>query len=183
MKQVKHALIMTFAASLLFLSTAQTAFAQEDGGGGAGGGGLGILVGPQAELGYVRGPNYPSDPNDSKTGLLVGLYVGTSGLELRPQALIVEGGYRGFLMDAGLRVTPKWFGQDEYLFNLISPYVVLGGSLGYPWSAGWSARAGLGLALMQFGSINAEIGWRSHRFDASTQIDGITVGLRAAYPF
>ena len=48
---------------------------------------------------------------------------------------------------------------------------------------GRNAKAGLGIALMQFGSINAEIGFRSHRFDAATWIDGVTIGLRATYPF
>jgi hypothetical protein len=142
-----------------------------------------FLIGPQAELTYIRGPNYPTDPSDSKTGLLLGVYAGVSGFELRPSALISEGAYKGFLLDGGLRVTPKWFGQEEYLFNLISPYVVLGGSVGYPWSIGWSAKAGLGVALLEYGSINVEIGYRSHRLDQNILIDGVTIGARATYPF
>ncbi|MGV3523440.1 MAG: hypothetical protein ACO1RX_04410 [Candidatus Sericytochromatia bacterium] len=142
-----------------------------------------FLVGPSAELGYVRGPNFATDPADSKPGLLVGLYAGASGFELRPAGLIVEGQYRGFVMDAGIRMTPKWFGQEEYLFNFISPYAVLAGSIGYPWSVGWNGRLGLGVALMEYGSINAELGYRSHRLDESTLLEGVTVGLRATFPF
>lgn len=151
--------------------------------GGVGIPGLQLLVGPRAELNFMPGVNYPTDKNDRKVGMLLGLYIGTSGIEVVPNVLISEGQYRGFILDAGLRVTPKWFGQDEYLFNLIAPYAVLGGSVGYPWSVGWNAKAGLGIALLQFGSLNAEIGYRSHTLDATTKLDGVTVGLRYTYPF
>ncbi len=142
-----------------------------------------FLIGSQADLISFRGPNYPGDPKDSRTGLILGGYIGASGIELKPNILISEGKYRGFLMDLGVRMTPKWFGQDEYLFNFISPYAVLSGSVGYPWSVGWGAKVGLGLALMEFGSINAELGYRFHRMDQSLLLDGVTVGVRAAYPF
>ncbi|MEZ0368742.1 MAG: hypothetical protein ACAI44_06570 [Candidatus Sericytochromatia bacterium] len=170
---------MSLGCALLGAPGLAPAEAQETGAGG----GPQFLIGPQAELDFVRGPNYPGDPSDSRAGLLLGIYAGTSGLELIPSILISEGQYKGFLVDAGLRITPKWFGQDEYLFNLVSPYAVLGGSLGYPWSVGWHVKAGLGVALMEFGSINAEIGYRSHRFDPNIQLDGVSIALRATYPF
>lgn len=142
-----------------------------------------FLGGVNGELTFMRGPNYPNDPEDSRTALLAGLYVGTSGLELRPNVIISQGQVDGYLLDAGLRVTPKWFGQDEYLFNLISPYAVLGGSVAYPWSVGWNVKAGLGLALMQYISVNAEIGYRSHRLDEQRLLEGLTISVHAGYPF
>ncbi|PKL75036.1 MAG: hypothetical protein CVV27_17440 [Candidatus Melainabacteria bacterium HGW-Melainabacteria-1] len=169
MYTVKALLSLSFALGLL-ASTMAPAQAQ-------------FLIGPQAELTFVRGPNYPADSSDSRTGLLLGVYAGASGFELIPMALISEGQYRGFLLEAGLRVTPKWFGQDEYLFNLFSPYAVLSGTVGYPWSIGWHAKAGVGVALLQYGSINAEIGYRSHRLDQNTLLEGVTLGMRATYPF
>lgn len=172
-KTATHVLLAT---TLILSGFAAPALAQEKPG-------VSFLIGPQVELDYLAGPNYDTDKNDRKTAMLLGLYAGTSGLELIPSVLISEGQYRGFLLDAGVRVTPKWFGQDEYLFNLVAPYVVLGGSVGYPWSIGWHLKAGLGVALFQYGSVNAEIGYRAHTFDANTRLDGVSVGLRWAYPF
>lgn len=170
---------LILASSLGFCLLSQPVSAQEE---DEGGGGINILVGPQLELTYFRGPNYPTDPNDSRTGLILGGYIGTSGLEARPSVLISEGQYKGFLLDLGLRVTPKWFGQEEYLFNLVSPYIVLGGSIGYPWSAGWNIKGGLGVILFDIGSLNAEIGYRSHRLDSNLQAEGLTIGLRGTIP-
>jgi len=159
-----------FLSTCLFLGLALPAAAQ-------------LLIGPQAELTFVRGPEYPDNASDSRVGLMAGVHVATSGLEVFPNILITEGQYQGFLMDLGLRVTPKWFGQQEYLFGLVSPYVVLGGSVGYPWSAGWYGKAGLGVVVMQLGSINAELGYRSHRLTEGILLEGVTLGLRASYPF
>jgi len=142
-----------------------------------------ILTGPHAELTFVRGPAYPDNPEDTSVGLLTGLYLGAAGIEGRASTLINQGEVKGYLLDLGLRITPKWFGQPEYLFNLVSPYAVIGGSAGWPWSVGWNARAGIGIALMQFGSINAEIGYRSHRLNDSILMEGITVGAHYGYPF
>lgn len=142
-----------------------------------------ILTGPAAELVFVRGPNYPENPEDSTVGLLGGWYVGTSGLELRTSALLAEGAYQGALLDAGVRVTPKWFGQQEYLFGIVSPYAVLGGSVSYPWGLGYHAKAGLGVAVMQYGSVNAEIGYRYHPLTPEQLIEGVSLGLRATFPF
>lgn len=183
----KFIMLTGLAALTSALLLASPTIAQEEGyEGGGGGGGPRFLIGPSAELIHIHGPKYMAnheDKSDTSPGMLLGLYAGSSGLEIRPQALIgFDGQYRGFLVDAGLRITPKWFGFDEYIFNLVSPYAVLGGSVGYPWSLGWHAKAGLGVALLQYGSINAEIGYRSHRFDDSIQLDGVTVGLRATYP-
>lgn len=142
-----------------------------------------LLGGVSGELSFLRGKNYPEDPKDSKTALISGAYFGTSTLELRPGVVLSEGESQGFLVDLGLRVTPKWFGQSEYLFNLVSPYGVIGGSVSYPWSFGWSARAGLGIAILKFASINAELGYRSHRLNENALLEGVTVGLHASYPF
>lgn len=142
-----------------------------------------LLIGPQAELGFVRGPEYPENPEDSAAGLLGGIHINTSIMEFFPAVLISQGRIHGGLMDVGLRITPTWFGQPEYLFRLVSPYAVLGGSVGYPWSAGWYAKAGLGLVIMRLGSVNAEIGYRSHRLTDSVLMEGVTLGVRASYPF
>lgn len=142
-----------------------------------------ILAGPSAEMVFVRNPQNPDPKAPAPAGLLAGAYVGTSGLELRPAAVISEGAYRGFLLDAGLRVTPKWFGQPEYIMDFVSPYFVLGGSVSYPWSLGWHAKLGLGFVLMQFGSVNAEIGYRYHPLNDTTLLEGTSIGLRATYPF
>lgn len=142
-----------------------------------------LLGGVSGELSFLRGKDYPENPDDSKTALISGAYFGTSALELRPGVILSEGQSQGFLVDVGLRVTPKWFGQNEYLFNLISPYGVLGGSVSYPWSFGWSAKAGIGIAVLRYASINAELGYRSHRLSESALLEGVTVGLHASYPF
>lgn len=145
-----------------------------------------MLAGPNAEIFFLRNPQETQEsesPDNLPIGLLTGLYVGTSGLEIRPSALIVGGKYQAFLFDAGLRVTPKWFGQPEYLFNLVSPYAVLGGSVSYPWGFGWSAKTGLGISLLQYGSLNAEIGYRLHQFNENMMANGVTISVRATYPF
>lgn len=142
-----------------------------------------LLGGVSGELSFLRGKDYPENPEDSKTALISGAYFGTSALELRPGVVLSEGQSQGFLVDLGLRVTPKWFGQNEYLFNLVSPYGVLSGSVSYPWSFGWSARAGLGIAVLRYASINAELGYRSHRLNENALLEGVTVGLHASYPF
>jgi hypothetical protein len=142
-----------------------------------------IMWGVAAELGYIRGPGYPENPADSKTSLLGGLYVGTSGLEARPQVLISEGQYKGMLLDVGIRVTPKWFGIDEYLFGLVSPYGVLSGSVSYPVAWGWSAKAGLGVAIPPYGIARAEIGYRSHRWSPELLLEGVTISVNAGLPF
>ncbi len=142
-----------------------------------------LLTGPHAELTYVRGPAYPDNPDDSSVGLLTGIYLGAAGIEGRFSTLINQGEVKGYLLDAGLRITPKWFGQPEYFFNLVSPYAVIGGSAAWPFSVGWNARFGIGVALLQFGSINAEIGYRSHRLNENILLEGITVGAHYGYPF
>lgn len=140
-----------------------------------------VLAGPSGEIFFIHNPQ---DTEAVKmTGLLGGLYVGAAGVEIRPAALIVAGKYEAFMMDAALRVTPKWFGESEYLFNLVSPYVLLGGSVSYPWAVGWHAKAGLGISLLQYGSLNAEIGYRLHQFSETMLVDGVTLGVRATYPF
>lgn len=142
-----------------------------------------VIVAGVAELGYLRGPQWPANPTDSRTSLLTGLYVGTSGLELRPQILIAQGQYKGILVDAGLRLTPKWLGQPEYIMGILSPYVVLGGSMSYPLTWGWHTRAGIGIAIPPYGIFNSEIGWRSHRLNAELLLEGVTLSVRAGLPF
>lgn len=142
-----------------------------------------ILVGVAAELGYLRGPAYPTELTDSRPSLLGGLYVGTSGLEARPQILISEGQYKGFLLDVGVRVTPKWFGLQEYIMGIVSPFAVLGGSVSYPLAWGWSAKAGLGVAIPPYGILRAEIGYRSHRWSPEQLLEGVTISLNAGLPF
>lgn len=142
-----------------------------------------LLIGPQGELTFVRGPEYPENPEDSAAGLLAGIHINTSIMEFFPNVIISQGQVKGGLMDVGLRVTPAWFGQPEYFFRLLSPYAVLGGSIGYPWSAGWYGKAGLGLVLMGLGSVNAEIGYRSHQLHDNARLEGVTLGVRASYPF
>lgn len=142
-----------------------------------------IIVAGVAELGYLRGAQWPTNPTDSRTSLLAGLYLGTSGLEARPQVLIAEGQYKGFLLDAGLRLTPKWLGQPEYIMGILSPYAVLGGSFSYPVTWGWHARAGVGIAIPPYGIVNTEIGWRSHRISSDLLLEGVTLSVRAGLPF
>jgi len=142
-----------------------------------------LVWGGVAELGFLRGPTYPADPKDSKTSLLAGLFVSTSGIEARPQVLISEGQYKGLLLDADLRITPKWFGQQEYIMGIISPYGILGGSVSYPLAWGWHARAGVGLAIPPYGIVNAEIGYRSHRISSDLLLEGVTLSVRAGLPF
>lgn len=170
-KMRKQTLIAALVALILITLEAPAAEAQQ------------ILTGPHAELIYVRGPGYPDNPDDSTVGLLTGLYIGMAGVEARASTLINQGEVKGYVLDAGLRITPKWFGQPEYLFNLVSPYAVIGGSAGWPWSIGWNGRLGIGIALLQFGSLNAEIGYRSHRLNENILMEGITVGAHYGYPF
>jgi hypothetical protein len=146
-----------------------------------------VIVGGVAELGYLRGPKWPAEAQDSRTSLLGGIYLGTSGLELRPQALIAEGQYKGLVLDAGVRLTPKWFGQQEYIMGILSPYGVLGGSFSYSASGdtgwGWHARAGVGIAIPPYGIVNTELGWRSHRLSSTLLLEGVTLSVRAGLPF
>lgn len=139
-----------------------------------------FLIGPVAEMGFVKTPENEGGPRQA--GLLLGGYIGTSGLELRPQALISHGEYQGFLVDGGLRITPKWFGQGEYLFNMISPYAVIGGSWGWPNSWGYHGRLGLGVIAMGRASVNAEIGYRDHAFSESLKLEGVTLSARVTIP-
>ncbi len=142
-----------------------------------------FLGGASGELTFLRGPEYPENPEDSRTALITGGYFGASGFEVRSGVILAEGASQGFLVDLGLRITPKWFGQPEYLFNLVSPYGVISGSASFPWSVGWSARAGLGFAILRYASVNAEIGYRSHRLSENALLEGVTVGVHASYPF
>ncbi len=142
-----------------------------------------ILVGGVAELGYLRGPGYPTDLTDRRPSVLAGLYLGTSGLEARPQILISEGQYKGFLLDVGVRVTPKWFGFQEYIMGVISPFASLAGSVSYPLAWGWSAKAGLGIAIPPYGIVRAEIGYRSHRWSPEQLLEGVTISVNAGLPF
>jgi hypothetical protein len=141
------------------------------------------LVGVSGEITYARGPGYPANPNDSQPAFLAGLYWGASGLELRPSALFVNGKYEGILIDGGVRITPKWFGFDEYLFGLVSPYVVGNISYSAPFNWGYGVRGGLGVGLMEMFSINAEIGYRSHRFNDAILLEGTSISARVSMEF
>jgi hypothetical protein len=141
------------------------------------------LVGIEGEITYARGPGYPANPNDSQPAFLAGLYWGTSGLEIRPSALFVNGQYEGILVDGGVRITPKWFGFDEYLFGMVSPYVVGHVSYSAPFQWGYGVRGGLGVGLMEMFSINAEIGYRSHRFNERILLEGTTISARVSLEF
>lgn len=168
MKKIKPLSIL--AALVLGVSTAVPAQAAN------------VIYGLNGELVPMRGPGFPDNPEDTQTTLLGGLYVGTSGLELRPNIIYTAGEYQGLIIDAGLRITPKWFGQPEYLWGFVSPYAVVGGSYGVPNSWGWLAKGGIGLGLGMF-TINGEMGYRSHRLTDTQLLEGTTLTLRAGMPF
>lgn len=90
----------------------------------------------------------------------------------------LDGTRNSLLVELGMRVSPKAFFEDEYLFDLISPYLGAGAGynfLGGPYEVTGYLKGGLGLKL-GFGRANLELIYRGI-FDTASLSLGLSVGF------